>query len=157
MFDVNNVEKKSAILKFMNLESVTFDELKIILDEQVSEINNTEDGYEFWCRVANAELGGEFDKFKFIRGERYANNKVTVDGEDFDSKTLNEWLGKTFTEIEFEGGEGEGEYAHVVVKHLESGRYLKLVGYYYSYDGFDWSGCEWFEVNPVEVTVTKYL
>ena len=153
MFDVNNAEKKSAILKFMNLESVTFDELRIILDE----INNDEDGYEFWCRVAGAELGGEFDKFKFIRGKRYLDNKVTVDGEDFDYKALNEWLDKTYTEIEFEGGEGEGEYAHVVVQHLESGRYLKLVGSYYSYDGFNCSGCEWFEVKPVEVTVVKYL
>ena len=157
MFDVDNLEHKNAVLKFMNVQDVSFDELQIILDLKILEINSVDDPYDFWREVASANLGGEFSKFYYNRGNRNESSVCTVDGVPFDYKMLNEWCSRNYKEIECEGGEGEGEYAHVVVEHLPSGRFLKITGSYYSYDGFNWEDCDWVEVKPTQVMVTKYL
>jgi hypothetical protein len=55
------------------------------------------------------------------------------------------------------GGEGSGEYTHVVIKVTQSGvvRYFKKTGYYSSYGGSDWDG-EIRSVWPTTKTVTVY-
>lgn len=57
------------------------------------------------------------------------------------------------------GGEGEGEYVERVFavkdEKDEVLHYLKITGYYSSYNGTDWDD-KWEEVEPYEVTVTKY-
>lgn len=57
-----------------------------------------------------------------------------------------------------EGGEGEGDYYHVVLKIERYGyddTYIKYVGHYDS-----WNGTEWYDtfnvVRPKEITVTVY-
>lgn len=57
------------------------------------------------------------------------------------------------------GGEGEGEYVERVFavkdEKDEALHYLKITGYYSSYNGTDWDD-KWEEVEPYEVTVIKY-
>lgn len=68
------------------------------------------------------------------------------------------YTGNVISEVDVEGGEGEGEYYHIVFKidHPEHGvGYIKFVGYYDS-----WNGTEWYNqptmCHPVEVTVIEY-
>lgn len=59
--------------------------------------------------------------------------------------------------IENEGGEGEGERAHMVFEISSDGvtRWFKQTGWYQSYDGFNWDGT-FKETYPVVREVTFY-
>jgi hypothetical protein len=61
--------------------------------------------------------------------------------------------------VETEGGEGQGDYACVVISVLDSDnglRYFRKEGDYTSYDGFEWDGA-FREVWPQQVTRTEYI
>ena len=86
--------------------------------------------------------------------------KEKIDGvnffayEDYDPKELG--LGE-IEEIEQEGGEGQGDHWHSVKYFKDHDVYVKVVGYYSSYEGanFDgWADC--YEVKPTEKTITVY-
>lgn len=65
---------------------------------------------------------------------------------------------KVETEEE-EGGEGEGEDYHVVLKITGEDRkeiFVKCDGYYASYDGTDWTMGDTYEVKPKEVKVRSW-
>ncbi len=51
--------------------------------------------------------------------------------------------------------EGDSECMTTVVLFKDHGVYIRLDGYYASYGGSDWDG-DYFEVKPVEKTVTFY-
>lgn len=60
-------------------------------------------------------------------------------------------------EIDSEGGEGQGDHAHIVYQ-VTQGDTVTLVrddGFYSSYEGTDWDN-EWYVVVPVEKMVTFY-
>lgn len=61
--------------------------------------------------------------------------------------------------VEHEGGEGEGDHAHIVFRVAnEAGdvvRHFKVDGYYSSYGGFDWDG-DLYEATPEEKVITVY-
>lgn len=64
----------------------------------------------------------------------------------------------TVTGIERKGGgEGQGEYMHVVLKIEHDGtvRHFKKVGCHVSHDGAYWDG-EFTEVQPVQKTITVW-
>lgn len=60
--------------------------------------------------------------------------------------------------IDNEGGEGQGDHAHLVFE-VTSGdgevRLFKLDGYYSSHCGTEWDG-DLYEVEPVQRTITVY-
>lgn len=56
--------------------------------------------------------------------------------------------------VEQEGGEGEGDHAHIIFKIGD--RHFMKTGYYSSMDGFYWDDGSLFEVEPYEATVIKY-
>ena len=56
--------------------------------------------------------------------------------------------------VSAEGGEGQGDHAHIVFE--VEGRFFKLDGYYASFDGFDWSYSDLYEVVPKEKVITVY-
>ncbi len=59
--------------------------------------------------------------------------------------------------IDEEGGhEGGGEYAHRVRFFEDHNVYIKLEGYYSSYNGTDFYDYDYEEVKPVERMVTFY-
>lgn len=105
-----------------------------------------------------------------VKKSKYALSFLEDDGEDLDvidwcnGENLSEAIssysydGNVIIEVDREGGEGEGEYYHIVFKidHPEHGvGYIKVVGYYDS-----WNGTEWYNqptmCHPVEVTVIEY-
>lgn len=57
------------------------------------------------------------------------------------------------------GGEGEGDYVERVMAVNIDGEvvsYVRVTGYYESYNGTEWNG-DWELVEPREVTVTQYF
>lgn len=68
------------------------------------------------------------------------------------------WEKAGVTEVENWGGEGEGDSIGYTLKFTVDGEtvYLKLEGYYNSWDGTDWSEAEVKLVKPVERMVTFY-
>lgn len=63
-----------------------------------------------------------------------------------------------FKQVEQYGGEGEGETWHVVYYFVEHDVYIRVDGFYQSYDGTEfydgWGCCR--EVRPKEKTITVY-
>jgi hypothetical protein len=63
-----------------------------------------------------------------------------------------------FEEIDQIGGESEGSHWHSVKYFKDHDVYLKVTGYYSSYNGTDfddgWDSCE--QVTPQEKTITVY-
>lgn len=61
-------------------------------------------------------------------------------------------------EIEQAGGEGEGEHWHSVKYFKDYDVYIRVDGYYTSYNGTDfyeeWNSCS--NVRPVQKTITVY-
>lgn len=55
-----------------------------------------------------------------------------------------------------EGGEGKGEYYEIVNHFIDYDVYIKLIGWYSSYDGVDFSGNDYEEVIPKQKTITVY-
>jgi len=63
----------------------------------------------------------------------------------------------TFVEVEQVGGEGSGDHWHSVKYIKELDMYIKVTGYYASYDGTSFNGWEDAEeVKPQEKTITVY-
>ena len=74
--------------------------------------------------------------------------------EDFNVKDINEnFSAEDFNLVYAEGGgEGDGDYAERVFQHENV--FVKITGYYSSYEGTDWD--EISEVQPKQKTVTVY-
>lgn len=66
--------------------------------------------------------------------------------------------GATITLIEEVGGEGAGDYRHLVfrVDVDDKTQWFKKTGYYRSYEGTDWTDGDLIEVTPQERTVIVY-
>lgn len=85
------------------------------------------------------------------------SKELTVENfayEDYDSKELG--LGE-IEEIHQQGGEGEGSHWESVKYFKDHNIYIKVTGFYSSYNGTDfdgWSDCS--EVKPIEKTITVY-
>ena len=82
-----------------------------------------------------------------ISKEEFAYDDYDVD--------LKQYFGE-FEEIEHEGGEGEGEKYHIVWYFKDHDLYIRLDGYYTSYNGTDFDDYEFYEVRPKQVTITVY-
>jgi hypothetical protein len=52
------------------------------------------------------------------------------------------------------GSEGGGEHAERVFQFEDSDLFVRITGYYYSYDGTTWESIE--QVTPREKTITVY-
>lgn len=68
-----------------------------------------------------------------------------------------ESLGLNWEEVHQEGGEGEGDHWESVKYFKDHNIYIKVVGFYSSYNGTDfsgWSSCS--EVKPKQVEITVY-
>lgn len=76
--------------------------------------------------------------------------------EDYDKDSLE--LGE-IEEIHQEGGEGQGDHWESVKHFKDHGIYIKVVGFYSSYNGTDfcggWESC-CSQVTPKEKTITIY-
>lgn len=57
--------------------------------------------------------------------------------------------------VDQEGGEGQGDHAHIVFQVKDTGQYFRIDGYYSSYEGTDWDG-ELREVHRVTREVVFY-
>lgn len=87
--------------------------------------------------------------------------KSKIDGvkefayEDYDEEDLS--LGE-IKEVDSYGGEGKGEEWYVVMHFVDHDVYIRVDGYYSSYEGVDfydgWSNCS--EVRPQQKTITVY-
>jgi hypothetical protein len=68
---------------------------------------------------------------------------------------LEHGVGQWISVDEIGGGEGDGEYTHRVINFPAHGVYIKLRGYYSSYNGVDLD-YDYEEVHPKEKTITVY-
>lgn len=69
--------------------------------------------------------------------------------------SLSTFRGVTITVEESWGGEGQGDSIGNVFRLGDE--YVRVTGYYTSYDGSNWEDAEPESVVPKEVTVTKYF
>ena len=160
MFDVNDVNVKNALLKYMNLDELSFDEFLIITNLNIKNIGYDDDPdyiHGLWDKVVDLKLGGEFDKFTLTRGDKKWKTTSYIDGKEIGYSIFNDWDNKTFNTIESFGGEGKGDYAYKILKHLSSSRYLRVTGNYQSHDGYNWSGSYFVEVNQIKVEKIEYI
>jgi len=84
--------------------------------------------------------------------------ELEVSNDDFgygdfpqDDEQLGPW-----TEVDQHGGEGEGGSYHTVKHFTKHDVYIRLDGFYTSYDGTDFSDYELQEVKPQQKTITVY-
>ena len=90
------------------------------------------------------------------RLENFDDNKNWLD--DDEKKEYDELIAAVgpFEQVHSVGGtEGGGEYAERVYFFKDHNIYLKITGYYMSYDGTTWNE-DFKAVNPQEKTITVY-
>ena len=75
--------------------------------------------------------------------ERYTNHEVTSA------------VGR-FTVVERSGGSVEGDDCSFVIQFIDHNVFVKITGYYDSYEGIDYSESEFLEVVPKEKIITTY-
>ena len=74
---------------------------------------------------------------------------------DIDEDTLEAIFGKTEV-VDSQGDkEGGGDYAMKVFLFKDHNIFIKVTGFYSSYNGTDWEG-DWMNVSPKEKTITVY-
>ena len=59
-------------------------------------------------------------------------------------------------EVDSHGGEGQGEDWYVVAHYKEHNVFIKISGFYSSYNGTDFDGYDFEEVKPREKVITVY-
>ncbi len=85
------------------------------------------------------------------------DNELDISRYDFAEGALDEDIfGKTEVVHEEGGREGGGEYVERVVHFVDHNVYIKLEGYYSSYNGTEYDDSDYEEVRPKQVEVTIY-
>lgn len=86
----------------------------------------------------------------------YTNSDGSVDWNElhYEGKELDTEIGK-ITFVQAEGGEGEGDHAHLVLHTEATGQYFRIDGWYQSYDGLYLDG-DLREVQLVQRLVNFY-
>lgn len=84
-------------------------------------------------------------------------HELDINGWEFaDEIDDHEVFGKSEL-VEEEGGyEGAGEYVSRVRHFIDHNVYIRIEGFYSSYNGTDWDGHEYEEVKPAQKTITVY-
>ena len=67
----------------------------------------------------------------------------------------NELLGP-IKQVEHRGGEGQGTWYYTVMYFEKYDMYVRLSGYYASYDGVDYTGHDYEHVIPEQQIITVY-
>jgi len=75
--------------------------------------------------------------------------------EEWDRKAMEEAFGE-IDEVFHKGGSGQGEEWSVVKHFVDHNVYIRLDGFYTSYDGANFDDEKLFEVFPQEKTITIY-
>ena len=86
--------------------------------------------------------------------------KSTINKEDFEYLQLDKYLnilnlGKIECVSSY-GGEDKGSEFYNVQYFVDHDVYIKLEGYYSSYEGVDYGGFDYEEVRPIQKTITVY-
>lgn len=125
------------------MEKKNYNEIMTLLKEVYSHV--TDFAYEDWGNIPDdfEPLGGELDwKIRTRRQENYFKHIG---------------LGEMNVVASY-GGEGKGEDWWKVFHFVDHDVYIRIDGYYQSYDGVNfydgWDCCK--EVKPVEKTITVY-
>lgn len=66
--------------------------------------------------------------------------------QDYEDSKIVEALGK-IEEVEYFGGEGMGDSVYIVNHFVDHDIYIRVDGYYSSYEGSDWDSSEFREVK----------
>lgn len=87
--------------------------------------------------------------------------ELEIDEEDFDYMSQEQTAKLVdacgpFVQVASKGGEGQGEEYWLIYHFTAHNVYIKVSGFYTSYDGVDWSYGGFSEVKPVEKTMTVY-
>ena len=88
-----------------------------------------------------------------------AKLEIEVDqfaNEDFDEEALENEVGP-WKEVDSYGGEDCGSEWYVVNHFIEHDVYIRVDGYYSSYEGTDFDGQDFTQVYPTEVKRIEYL
>ena len=92
--------------------------------------------------------------------DTFKNQNISVSEfayDDFDNNPMLEFVGEC-KEVNHHGGEGQGEDWYSVKYFPKHDIYIKVSGFYSSYDGVEfydgWGSCK--EVKPIDRTVTFY-
>lgn len=121
-----------------------------VIDEiiRLKSLINKNNNFNTLVKLINTEVETKKTRFgKFIEelGDEYCD--VFCD--------LFEIIGDTNTVRSIGGGEGEGEYVERVIHFKNYNCYVKITGFYTSYNGTDWHS-DFIQVEPYEKVITDY-
>ena len=147
--------------KFLNLESLPFDEFLLLINSVItSKDNNPLYIYMVWFNniVDTAKI--EAKRTKKPLECKYSTNKdgYCIDGKRISDKAIHDYFHGMVTEVINEVLE-EDEYTtyyRIVMHHIKSDRYMMIDGSYDSYDGMQYKYSKWVECERFEVVTHEY-
>jgi len=137
--------------KIPNIEDFAYDEIPYA--DFSEEANKSQVEKEEWIKN-NPNPGYAQPGYKeWQKAYDYIPSKWDIARRDWmRTNNIPEW-----TEIEQVGGEGEGDHWHSVKYFKDHDVYIKVIGFYSSYHGTDFSGYDCcYNVAPKEKTITVY-
>lgn len=142
--------------KFFKQEQLSYDECMILMNRykvfQYIYSNNSfiYDEIKFDLRYKEIQM----ENFEFHETDSY----YIIDGEKFDTDSLKKYTHDLLTiEISYNIDEDYKDIEYCIIKHNESGRFMKFEVSTDSYDGHEsYNDCLWFEVKPQIINLLEF-
>lgn len=155
MLNYNDEETVNTVIKFLEMENLGFDELKKILNEL--EIHGHLNGSCIWGILArwindNTKHPSRKQYKKPVFSDKLYNGSVNIT----DYMTHSYIYGMIEIIKDETGGGVDGTPCELIIRHIDSGRYLVKYGEFDSYDGQVNYYCDWLEVKPVHIETIEY-
>lgn len=134
--------------KFVKFEPLTFDELLKLYTEY--KVTYSHDGIGLYIDIIlNNKPKGVDDYYAKI-----LKNSIYDRQASFEVKRIKDYINSLIEIVKDELYECNDSF--IVIKHIPSGRFMRLDGNYSSYEGLDFNEQFWYEVTPKEVITIEY-
>ena len=149
---MKNIDDKfiPAIFKYMDLEKLTFDELITLM--------NATRTHHLFCNHMWVRLHDYITRNKIKTKVKYRNyvfKGIHRNGVLFTDKMISDYNKDMVEIVDEQSGAIDFDDCHIILRHRDSNRYMKISGEYTSYNGNEYYG-DWVEVKPVEIVTVEY-
>lgn len=134
--------------KFIDMKPIGINDLKLLYNKYG--VTESQDGLKLYIDIViKTKPENHSNYYAKILNNSIYDRKAKPFTDKFDI-----YIKSLLTTIQYNLYDENDSY--IVIKHNDSGEYIRLDGYYSSYNGLSFSGEWWYSVTPKEVISIEY-